>query len=92
MNLAKLTQQSGLDGVVCSAQEAPILRQKLPSEFLLVTPGIRPIGAQQGDQKRIMTPPDAMTAGVSYMVIGRPITQAENPLEALTNINASIQI
>ena len=91
VNLAKLTQQSGLDGVVCSAQEAQILRQKLPSEFLLVTPGIRPVGAQQGDQKRIMTPPDAIKAGVNYMVVGRPITQAADPLQALININASIQ-
>lgn len=92
VNLARLTQQSGLDGVVCSAQEAVILRQELSKEFLLVTPGIRPVGAAQDDQKRIMTPPEAMEAGVSYMVIGRPITQAANPLEALKNINASIQL
>lgn len=88
--LAKMTQASGLDGVVCSAQEASILRQELGRDFLLVTPGIRPIGSDKGDQQRIMTPPDAIQAGVSYMVIGRPITKATNPLEALININASI--
>ena len=92
VNLARLTEQCGLDGVVCSAQEAVILRQQLCKEFLLVTPGIRPVGAEKGDQKRVMTPPDAIRAGVSYMVIGRPITQAADPLEALKNINASIQI
>lgn len=90
LKLANLTQKNGLDGVVCSAQEALLLRQNFDSDFLLVTPGIRPVGAEQGDQKRIMTPPDAMQAGVSYMVIGRPITKADNPLEALININASI--
>jgi len=92
VSLAKLTHQCGLDGVVCSAQEAAILRQEISNEFLLVTPGIRPIGADQGDQQRIMTPPEAIKAGVNYMVIGRPITQAANPLEALKKINASIQM
>ncbi len=90
LTLAKLTDECGLDGVVCSAQEAPMLRQSLSENFLLVTPGIRPIGAEKGDQSRIMTPPDAMEAGVSYMVIGRPITQADDPLAALRAINASI--
>ena len=90
LKLASLTQQCSLDGVVCSAQEAPILRANLDKDFLLVTPGIRPVGAAKGDQSRIMTPPDAMASGVSYMVIGRPITQAEDPLTALNQINASI--
>ena len=90
LSLAKMTQNSGLDGVVCSAQEASILREQLGKDFLLVTPGIRPIGSDKGDQQRTMTPPDAIQAGVSYMVIGRPITKATNPLEALININASI--
>lgn len=90
VKLASMAKQCGLDGVVCSAQEAPVLRQQLGNDFLLVTPGIRPIGSNQGDQKRIMTPPDAIIAGVSYMVIGRPITQAENPMQALQEINDSI--
>ncbi|WJG11166.1 orotidine-5'-phosphate decarboxylase [Aliiglaciecola sp. LCG003] len=91
LRLANLTADCGLDGVVCSAQEAPILRDKLPSDFLLVTPGIRPIGSEQGDQSRIMTPPDAIIAGVDYMVIGRPITQAADPLASLQQINDSLQ-
>lgn len=90
LSLAKMTQECGLDGVVCSAQEAPILRSHLNDNFLLVTPGIRPLGSEKGDQQRIMTPPDALAAGVSYMVVGRPITQAENPLQALVDINRSI--
>jgi orotidine-5'-phosphate decarboxylase len=89
--LALLTQESGLDGVVCSAQEASLLRKVCADDFLLVTPGIRPEGSAVGDQIRIMTPPQAMLSGVSYMVIGRPITQAEDPLVALQNINASIR-
>lgn len=89
--LALLTQESGLDGVVCSAQEASLLRKVCADDFLLVTPGIRPEGSAVGDQIRIMTPPQAMLSGVSYMVIGRPITQAEVPLVALQNINASIR-
>lgn len=89
--LAKLTQESGLHGVVCSAQEAVVLRQQLGQDFLLVTPGIRPSNSAQDDQKRIMTPEQAMSAGVSHMVIGRPITQAANPAQALTDIFQSIQ-
>lgn len=87
LRLAKLTEQSGLDGVVCSAQEAKLLRAELPQDFLLVTPGIRPVGSAQGDQSRIMTPKQAMTSGVSYMVIGRPITQADDPVSVLNSIN-----
>jgi len=86
-SLAKLTQESGLDGVVCSAQEAKNLRQALGDDFLLVTPGIRPVGADQGDQHRIMTPSAAKAAGVSYIVVGRPITQASKPLEVIEQIN-----
>ena len=88
--LAQLTQEAGLDGVVCSAQEASILREQAGDEFLLVTPGIRPVGCDKGDQIRVMTPPDAMQAGVSYMVIGRPITQAAEPIAVLEQINQSI--
>ncbi len=88
--LAKLTQNSGLDGVVCSAQEAQSLKQLCGSGFQLITPGIRPSFAQQGDQRRVMTPEQAMKAGVDYMVIGRPITQAKDPIEALTLIEQEL--
>lgn len=91
LRLAKLAQSSGLDGVVCSAQEAPVLRQALGSEFLLVTPGIRPAGAAADDQKRIVTPQQAIADGVNHMVIGRPITRADNPAQALQDIYQSIQ-
>ncbi|MEZ8193771.1 MULTISPECIES: orotidine-5'-phosphate decarboxylase [Vibrio] len=90
MRLARLTQRSGLDGVVCSAQEASLLKSDLGSNFKLVTPGIRPAGADVGDQKRIMTPYDAIQAGSDYLVIGRPITQAAQPAEVLQKINASL--
>ncbi|MFQ3236025.1 MAG: orotidine-5'-phosphate decarboxylase [Paraglaciecola sp.] len=90
LTLAKLTQQSGLDGVVCSAQEASMLKAQLGNEFMLVTPGIRPAGAKSGDQNRIMTPRQAMDAGVDYLVIGRPITQSADPLATLLAINKSI--
>ena len=88
--LARLTQDSGLDGVVCSAQEAQSLKQLCGSGFQLITPGIRPSFAQQGDQRRVMTPEQAMQAGVDYMVIGRPITQAKDPIEALTLIEQEL--
>tara|TARA_B100000035_G_C20878213_1_gene499332 strand:+ start:153 stop:860 length:708 start_codon:yes stop_codon:yes gene_type:complete len=90
LELAKLTQNSGLAGVVCSAQEAQLLKQQLGSEFILVTPGIRPAFASVGDQKRIMTPAQAIAAGSDYLVIGRPITQAEDPMQALRLIEAEI--
>lgn len=90
LHLAKLAKASGMDGVVCSAQEAAILKKEVAQDFCLVTPGIRPVGADSGDQSRIMTPEQAVIEGVDYMVIGRPITQAEDPLAALAAINASI--
>ncbi|MFM2483624.1 orotidine-5'-phosphate decarboxylase [Celerinatantimonas yamalensis] len=88
--LAKLTEQCGLDGVVCSAQEAAQLREYLPESFLLVTPGIRLSHAPEDDQRRIMTPTDALKAGSSYLVVGRPITQSAEPLVVLESINASL--
>ena len=91
LKLAKLTQISGLHGVVCSAQEAQILRKQLGKEFCLVTPGIRPLGngqVNQDDQSRVVTPADALNNGASYLVIGRPITQAISPLKALEAIAA----
>lgn len=89
--LAGLSQACGLDGIVCSAQEAAVLRRQLKSDFLLVSPGIRPAGSDAGDQRRIMTPADAVRAGVDYMVIGRPITRATNPLAALQAIEEEIE-
>lgn len=83
LKLAALTQQAGLDGVVCSAQEATLLKQQCGKDFMLVTPGIRPASTSQDDQKRVMTPAQAVVAGVDYMVIGRPITKAAQPLDAL---------
>ena len=88
---AKLTQQAGLDGVVCSAHEAQVLRSNLGKEFKLCTPGIRPVGADKGDQHRVMTPPEAIAAGSDYLVIGRPITKAEDPLAVLQAIHASLK-
>ena len=85
--LAELTQRCGLDGVVCSAQEAVRFKQERGQAFRLVTPGIRPQG---GDQRRIMTPEQAQAAGVDYMVIGRPVTQSADPAATLRSINASL--
>ena len=90
LRLALLTEQSGLDGVVCSAQEAPLLRQHVQPDFCLVTPGIRPVTASKDDQSRVVTPADALQQGSSYLVIGRPITQASDPIQALQAINAGI--
>lgn len=90
LNLAKLTHKCGLDGVVCSAQESSLLKSEVAKDFTLVTPGIRPVGAEKGDQIRIMTPKKAIEAGSDYLVIGRPITQAADPLQALIDINKSI--
>ncbi len=91
LRLASLTQACGLDGVVCSAQEAPVLRDKLGLDFLLVTPGIRPADSSKDDQSRIVTPVDALRRGASYLVIGRPITQAADPLDSLQRIHAEIR-
>lgn len=91
LKLAKLTAHSGLHGVVCSAQEAPLIRQHIGSDLLLVTPGIRPSFASKDDQSRILTPSQALAAGANYLVIGRPITQASDPLTALSLITDEIQ-
>jgi orotidine-5'-phosphate decarboxylase len=90
VRLASLAQQSGLDGVVCSAREARSLRARFGPDFCLVTPGIRPDGAAAQDQSRTMTPAAALHAGATYLVIGRPITQAPDPLAALESIRADI--
>ncbi|MBI3441687.1 MAG: orotidine-5'-phosphate decarboxylase [Proteobacteria bacterium] len=86
LRLARLAQDSGVDGIVCSPHEIKILRQNLGRNFLLVVPGIRPSGSAQGDQKRTMTPKEALDLGASYLVIGRPITAAADPLAAAKTI------
>jgi len=88
--LALLTKSSGLDGVVCSSHEAEELKALLGKDFKLVTPGIRPAGSDAGDQRRIKTPKQAIDSGSDYLVIGRPITQAEDPVAILHNINDSL--
>jgi orotidine-5'-phosphate decarboxylase len=92
LRLALLARDSGLDGVVCSAQEAASLRKKCGKEFCLVTPGIRPAHASLDDQSRVMTPHAALNAGSDYLVIGRPITLAADPLQALIEINKEIGV
>lgn len=88
--LAGLCRDAGLDGVVCSAQEAASMRTRFGADFLLVTPGIRPSGSATGDQARVMTPKAAIAAGASFLVIGRPITQAHDPLGVLLTIRDEI--
>jgi orotidine-5'-phosphate decarboxylase len=90
LRLASLARACGLDGVVCSAQEAAALRERNDNAFLLVTPGIRPGGAAADDQQRVMTPRDAILAGVNYLVVGRPITRAADPQAALAAINDEV--
>ncbi len=90
--LAQLTKECGLAGIVCSAQEIKQLRIALGEDFVLMVPGIRPAGASYGDQKRVMSPPEAMRAGATHLVIGRPITGADNPQQAARNILASIAV
>lgn len=90
LRLTRLAGDAGLDGVVCSAREAALLRQTMGPDFALVTPGIRPAGAEAGDQTRILTPAQALSAGADYLVIGRPITQAADPLAALDAINHEV--
>jgi orotidine-5'-phosphate decarboxylase len=91
LRLARLTQACKLDGAVCSAQEAALLRAALGADFRLVTPGIRPAGSDAGDQRRVMTPGEAVAAGATDLVIGRPITAAADPVAVLQSINAEIR-
>ncbi|MDG1286846.1 MAG: orotidine-5'-phosphate decarboxylase [Rickettsiales bacterium] len=90
LDLADLAKDSGLDGIVCSPREISALRARIGSDFTLVTPGIRPSGSAKGDQKRIMTPKDAVDEGSNYLVIGRPIAQNAEPAQAAADIFASI--
>jgi orotidine-5'-phosphate decarboxylase len=87
LRLARLARESGMDGIVCSPREASSIRSDAGAQFLLVTPGIRPAAASRDDQHRITTPADALRAGADFLVIGRPITQAEDPLRALVEIH-----
>lgn len=91
LRLANLSKQSGIGGVVCSAQEVAAIKQQCGGDFLCVTPGIRPSFAVKGDQRRVMTPAEAIAVGSDYLVIGRPITQAESPLKALELITAEME-
>lgn len=86
IQMAKLAQDSGLDGVVCSSHEIDSLREACGNDFILMVPGIRPAGSDAGDQKRIMTPHEAIHKGATHLVIGRPISQAENPAQAAQDI------
>jgi len=92
VGLARLAQQSGLDGVVCSAQEASSLKAELGADFKLITPGIRLPDSVADDQRRVVSPPQAIAMGSDYLVIGRPITQSANPLETLVQINRSLSL
>ena len=91
LRLARLAHASGIEGMVCSAEEVSLLRRDLGPEVLLVTPGIRPAGAAVGDQKRIATPAAAIAAGASMLVVGRPITQSPNPAAAAQSILTEIE-
>lgn len=88
--LSQMAHQAGLDGVVCSAREVAMIKRLTADDFVTVTPGIRPAGSAAQDQKRIMTPQDAVDQGADYLVIGRPVTQAEDPCKVLRTINSEI--
>jgi orotidine-5'-phosphate decarboxylase len=90
LRLARLAREAGVDGVVCSPREAGLVRGSLGADFQLVTPGVRPAGAVADDQKRVTTPAEAVSAGADYLVIGRPISAAPDPLDALTRIEQEI--
>ncbi len=91
LRLARLTQSAGLDGVVCSAREASLLKSEFGDDFCLVTPGIRPADSVADDQRRVVTPVDAIKNGSDYLVIGRPITQAVNPAQACEAVYTSLK-
>ncbi len=90
LRLAEIAKKSGLDGVVCSAHEVEAIKKNLGNDFLTVVPGIRPEGTKLNDQERTMTPMEAVKRGADYLVIGRPITEAEDPLKVAKDINSSI--
>ncbi|MCG6987085.1 MAG: orotidine-5'-phosphate decarboxylase [Gemmatimonadetes bacterium] len=88
--LAELARNAGMDGLVASALEASWLRRSVPSDLLLVTPGIRPAGADRGDQRRVATPAEAVAAGADYLVVGRPVTRAPDPRAAVLSLSEEI--
>lgn len=90
LRLATLARDCGIDGVVCSSRETALLRGRLGADFLLVTPGIRPAGAAVDDQRRVMTPLEAIRNGSSYLVIGRPVTRADDPVQVLRMLNSEL--
>lgn len=90
LRLAQLADSSGMDGIVCSPLEAGVVRPLVRADFRLVTPGVRPVSAEIGDQKRVMTPADALANGADFLVIGRPITAATDPMQALRAILSGI--
>ena len=90
LRLASLVQDCELDGVVCSSRETTALRERVADDFVLVTPGIRPAGSDADDQRRVTTPVDALNNGSSYLVIGRPVTQADDPVGVLRTINSEL--
>ena len=90
LRLASLVSECGLDGVVCSSRESALLRREIGAGLLLITPGIRPAGSSADDQRRIMTPVEAIRQGSSYLVIGRPVTQADDPVAVLRTINSDL--
>lgn len=90
MRLANLSNECGLDGIVCSPSDMIVLRREFPTNFSFVTPGVRPLGSPKHDQVRVMSPSEALRAGADYLVIGRPITESKDPGMALTEINNSL--
>ena len=88
---AKLAKEAGIDGIVCSAQEVDEIVEACGKNFVTVCPGVRPAGTDKGDQKRVVTPADAINNGAHYLVVGRPITKSENPNEAAKNIIDEIE-
>jgi len=89
--LAKMAKRCGLDGVVCSAQEARVIRKEMGENFIILSPGIRPAGLAKADQKRVATPAQAKDAGIDYIVVGRPIIEAQEPLKIVEKILAQIK-
>ena len=91
VRLAKLAKSAGVDGVVASPQEAKLIRENCGDDFIIITPGVRPAGSAVNDQSRIATPSAAIKNGANYLVVGRPITKAENPKDAAEKILAEIK-
>ncbi len=92
LHYAALAKEAGLHGVVCSPKEAAKIKSRLGRDFLAVTPGVRPVGSETGDQRRISTPAEAVKAGSDYLVIGRPITESSDPQRAFNEILAEIEV